>query len=98
MFWTRNELKSWSVLVFIGTTLVYSARSALPVVSGKFDFFFVKIDTMIMTFNLNRHFFPRERDRKKTTEKVLVRDEFEWDNNELGKVMGSFRQQGFLLG
>ena len=51
-----------------------------------------------MTFNLDRHFFPRERDRKKLTEKVLVRDEFEWDNNELGKVMGSFRKQGFLLG
>ena len=58
-----------------------------------------------MTFNLNRHFFvfPRELDRKKDNKKsllkkVLVRDEFEWDNNELGKVMGSFRKQGFLLG
>lgn len=34
MIWTRHELKNWSVLVFVGTTLVYAARSALPVVSG----------------------------------------------------------------
>jgi len=60
MFWTQNELKKWSTFVFIGTVLVYSARSALPVVS------------------------------------VLVRDEFEWDNNELGKVMGSF-SYGYMM-
>ena len=52
---------------------------------------------MIMTFNLNRHIFIPQRDKeKKTTKKVLVRDEFEWDNNELGKVMGSFRQPGIF--
>ena len=27
---------------------------------------------------------------------VLVRDEFEWDNNELGKVMGSF-SYGYMM-
>ena len=35
LYWTREELKKWSFFIFIGTVLVYSARSALPVVSGK---------------------------------------------------------------
>jgi len=60
LYWTREELKKWSFFIFIGTVLVYSARSALPVVS------------------------------------VLVRDEFGWDNNELGKVMGSF-SYGYMM-
>ena len=30
------------------------------------------------------------------TYKVLIRDEFEWDNNELGKVMGSF-SYGYMM-
>ena len=34
-------------------------------------FFFVEIDIMIMTFNLNRHFFPRERQKKKTYRKSV---------------------------
>ena len=34
LYWTREELKKWSFFIFIGTVLVYSARSALPVVSG----------------------------------------------------------------
>lgn len=60
LYWTTEELRKWSFFIFLGTVLVYSARSALPVVS------------------------------------VLIRDEFEWDNNELGKVMGSF-SYGYMM-
>lgn len=58
--WDREELWRWSILLFIGTVIVYTARSALPVVS------------------------------------VLVQDDFGWDHNVLGKVMGSF-SYGYMM-
>ena len=55
-------------------------------------------DKMIMTFNLSSHFRsdPQRDNKVRFLGKVLVRDEFEWDNNELGKVMGSF-SYGYMM-
>ena len=128
LYWTREELKKWSFFIFIGTVLVYSARSALPVVSGtglsklskhvpcggkwflpfltsqkvqirnkkryKFDFLTenrFKPRSPLRTWPKNGH--QNEIEKLK---KVLVRDEFGWDNNELGKVMGSF-SYGYMM-